>query len=74
MQFRVSMDGVKHSMRPLRRRMMWAQQRGPRQHARRRLGRSVTTLLAAETALADVLLDNLNDILASTCMIEFWSV
>jgi hypothetical protein len=33
-----------------------------------------TSLLAAETALAEVLLDNLNDILASTSTIEFWSV
>ena len=33
-----------------------------------------TALLAAETALAEVLLDNLNDILASTSTIEFWSV
>ena len=33
-----------------------------------------TALLAVETALAEVLLDNLNDILASTSTIEFWSV
>jgi hypothetical protein len=31
------------------------------------------TLLAAETALTEILLDNLNDILASTSTIEFWS-
>jgi hypothetical protein len=33
-----------------------------------------TAVLAAETALTEVLLGNLNDILASPSTIEFWSV